>query len=352
MLLREILTAVKNKTLGGMKFFVTSRSSPEIVALCDSFPSDAVCRLQNVPIDEVEQDIRMYLQDKLPNLGNSELVKIERRAAGLFIYAATAVRYLTRRSSITASEQTKMLQVLLSKTYVPASAGKATFLIDELYRQILRDAFSELEGDLFISRLHILHTILCTAERASTSVVAALLPETDESTANAVLGDLHAVLYVQDGQVFWYHASFPDFIFDCNRANFTVSSENFSFWCDETVHHSLLTRSCFRIMQDGLKFNIGGIPSPFQFDSDHSSHLSAQIDRNITAALRYSSCHWIFHLPLSMETDTDYFCRSISDFLQLRVLFWIEAMNLLGFCKKCTLILRTAHEWLMVRIML
>ena len=58
-----------------------------------------------------------------------------------------------------------------------------------------------------------LHTFLCMAECTSTSIVAALVPDGDEDAAEVVLHDLHAVLYTQDGQVFLYHASFPDLIF-------------------------------------------------------------------------------------------------------------------------------------------
>ena len=196
-------------------------------------------------------------------------------------------------------------------------------------------------------RLRILYTFLCTAERTTASTVATLIPDCDDETAVAVLHDLHAVLYVQDDRVFWYHASFPDFIFTQARSNFCLGEDNFAFWCNEPAHHNLLGESCFRVMKSGLQFNIGNITSSFLFDSDHSVAVSAQVNQNISAVLRYSSCYWVHHLPSPKLIDIDNLCSCISDFLQIHVLFWIEAMNLLKLPNQCTQMLQHACEWLL-----
>jgi len=61
-----------------------------------------------------------------------------------------------------------MLVELLSNSSESALLD-ATVLIDELYRQIMRDKFSKYKGNVLLRRLRILHTFLCTAERTSTS---------------------------------------------------------------------------------------------------------------------------------------------------------------------------------------
>ena len=143
--LSDLLMAIKNYKLRGFKFLVTSRTDTDVVKLCESFASKAVCRLQDVSIDEAKSDTETYLKVKLPKVANSpELAELGCPAGGLFIYAATAVKYLTWRASITAWVETDMLNDILSKSYEPASACKATFLIDKLYRQIMCDAFSSL----------------------------------------------------------------------------------------------------------------------------------------------------------------------------------------------------------------
>ena len=193
---------------------MTSRSDPKVAALCESFASEAICRLQDVPIEEARSDIETYLKTELPELASSpELSELEQRAGGLFIYAATAVKYLTPIDSITVGEQTEMLKDFLAKSYESASSSDATLLVDELYRQIMCDAFSKLSGKYLARRLCTLYTFLCMAERTSNFLVAALVLDGDDDATRAVLRDFHAVLYTQDDQVFWYHASFPDFIF-------------------------------------------------------------------------------------------------------------------------------------------
>ena len=348
--LRNLLKAINKYDLRGFKFLVTSRSDPKVAALCESFASEAICRLQDVPIKEAKSDIKTYLKTQLPKLASSpEFAELGQRAGGLFIYAATAVKYLTPLDSITVGEQTKMLKDFLSKSYEPASLSDTTSLVDELYRQIMCDAFSRLSGEVLGRRLRTLYTFLCTAERTSASVVAALVLDGDDEAARAVLRDLHAVLYTQDDRVFWYHASFPDFIFNPARSNFCIDKKDFMFSCNEPAHHCLLGESCFRIMKSensGLRFNMGNIKSSFLFDRDNIA-LSEQVNQNISAVLRYSSCHWTHHLPLPQLINTDNLCCCILEFLQIRVLFWIEAMNLLGLSNQCTQMLQFASQWVL-----
>jgi hypothetical protein len=294
-----------------------------------------------VPIKEAELDIRTYLKAKLPNLSSTpELAELVRQADGLFIYAATAVKHLTPHS-ITVREQTKMLEKLVSKLHKPASANDATSLIDPLYQQIMVDAFSEFKDEFLACRLHILYTFLCTAERTSISIAAALVAEENDDVALAVAERLHAVLYIQGDRIFWYHASFPDFIFDPARSNFN----NFVFWCNESAHHNLLGQSCFRVMKSGLRFNMADIESSFPFDLDYSEALSEKVNNNISAVLRYATRHWTHHLPSPQLINTEDLCTCISDFLQIHALFWIEAMNLLDLRNQCTPMLQHACEW-------
>ena len=215
-------------------------------------------------------------------------------------------------------------------------------MLDKLYIQILLHVFGDLERDILLHRLHILYTFLCTAERSSTSIVTSLLPcdsdsdtETNPDTriADDVLRRLHAVLYIENNKILWYHKSFPDFLFDKARSK--------DFWCNEAEHHQRLTESCFRIMEAGLRFNIANIPSSFILDHDNST-LSDAVKQNIPPVLSYSCRNWDYHLSAVALTDSDALRGTLSEFLELRVLFWIEAMNLLGSRGLCDPMLQTA----------
>ena len=58
--LRDLLIVINEYDLRGLKFLVTSRSDPKVAALCKSFASEAVCRLQDVPIEEAKSDIETF----------------------------------------------------------------------------------------------------------------------------------------------------------------------------------------------------------------------------------------------------------------------------------------------------
>jgi hypothetical protein len=97
-------------------------------------------------------------------------------------------------------------------------------------------------------------------------------------------------------------------------------------------------------MKSGLKFNIANIPTSFILDSDNHG-LPRQVEQNIPPALSYSSRNWSHHLSNTTSTTPDSLVKTLADFLQLRALFWIEAMNLLEVRGTCDPMLRVASNW-------
>ena len=219
------------------------------------------------------------------------------------------------------------------------STGMTLTLLDTLYSQILDEAFRDFSPKEKgrDDRHSILHTFLCTAERTSASVVADLLFTSDYTdVAEKLLSDLHAVLYCKHGGVLAYHKSFLEFIFDQDRSG--------KFWCDKAMHHRLLADACFRCMKDGLHFNIANIPSSFVLDVDNTM-LADAVEENIPPVLKYSCRDWSYHVSAATSTILDGLHDTLSEFLELRALFWIEAMNLLRLCGLCDSMLRTVHDW-------
>ncbi|KAF8694677.1 hypothetical protein AX14_001956 [Amanita brunnescens Koide BX004] len=342
--LRDLLMTVNSDQFQGLKFLITSRPHPDLASLCATFSSNAVCRLYEVPTDTVKADIVTYLKHKLPNLRDEpELTKLAQEADGLFIYAATVVRYITLRPKMAKGEQIDLMRKLFGST--GAMSSTTASLVDELYRQILREAFSNLEDKPFRTRLRILHTFLCTEDRVSPSIAAALSSDTGtEEQASIVVEELHAVLYVKEGCVFWYHASFQDFIFTETRSKFNISGEVVNMSCDVAAHNTILTRHCFRIMMSSLRFNICNLPSSFLLDSEVPG-LVQLVRKNISDVLSYCCRYWSQYLARAASDDRDDLLRCIESFFPIHVLFWIEAMNLLGSSHECPSMLRQAHEW-------
>ena len=150
------------------------------------------------------------------------------------------------RRRMAESEQCKLLSRLHDQQSSSPSGAQQLLLVDKLYQQIMHDAFSDLDDIPFNFRLRILHTFLCTFECMPVSLTAALLSESDE-TAIAVLNELHAVFYLKDDQVLWYHASFPDFIFSQTGSTFKLKGHQISVSFSPAQHHALHTRCCSTI---------------------------------------------------------------------------------------------------------
>jgi hypothetical protein len=350
--LKELLGIVEHGALTGIKFLITSRPDPNIVDLCKSFPEDTVCRLHEVDTADVQQDIEKFLQEKLPNLkGSQELADLSQQSGGLFIYAATAVRFLRPpHTSLSASEEQSLLKELLDSWPTSADSGER-LLVDELYEQILGAAFRD--ARIYRQRLRILHSVLCAEDRITVPILSELTT-TDLGTVEKVVDSLHAVLYVssKDNCVYWYHSSFPDFVFNPTRAKFNFSlpsnsaAREIDVFCNQAACHALLARRCFSVMES-LRFNMCDLESSYTFDSDVPM-FNDRVQRNIGPTLRYASRHWARHLPWAAPADSDIddLVCCLNDFLHHRLLFWIEAMNLIGANFECDSLLKLAEDWL------
>jgi hypothetical protein len=346
--LGTLFDVLEKADLSGLKFFVTSRSDPTLVKRIASFPAKQVCRLEEVPLLESSADIKLYLEDNLAGCATDEQIdQLVSDAAGLFIHAATVVKYVSERE---VEEQKGLLRRLLSSSPGPSRRRTrgATAMLDQLYLQILETSLvvrqDRDDPDAFQDCLSILHTFLCTVERTSTAVVVAILnasiadpdAELDAGMAEGVLNRLHAVLYRQGGKVMSFHKSFSDFLFDKTRSQ--------RFFCDQEQHHQRLAEGCFAIMNEQLRLNIANIPSSFYLDCDNPS-LASSIEANILPPLRYASANWGDHLALASPEAKHDLARLLSSFLQLGILFWMEAMNLLGQRGRCQGILRSVQQW-------
>ncbi|KAF9547027.1 hypothetical protein CPC08DRAFT_715892 [Agrocybe pediades] len=325
-----------------VKIIIASRPEPIIVTKMQSpgFSSSTI-HLHDIEQLLVEADIGKYLEEALSSMSPppspSILDELARRSGKLFIYAATVARYVNPEA-IKLNLSERRLQAIMDITS-PTSGLLLYQEIDYLYTKILDGAFNpkEYEHKERENAALILRTVVCAMEPLSTQTLSVLLALKHEEVENT-LSRLRSVLHVQEGPtgvVSILHASFPDFMFD--------ESRSLHFHCNPGEFHMELSSFCFDVMGKELRFNICDLETSFLFDSDVPD-LQQKIERNISDALFYSCKHWGNHLVRSIFAEDIH--TKLVCFLETRLLFWMEVLNVTRHITTGPKLLRNALNWL------
>ncbi|KAF5354465.1 hypothetical protein D9758_012418 [Tetrapyrgos nigripes] len=322
--LEVLIPAIQKQELLGLKFLFTSR--PEYCMQRHLKIKGPISEGSNVDrmflhdVDEslVKADIIKYLnaQFKLSDLliSAEDIERLAKMSGKLFIFAATLVKFILDPDNTDLSEE-RLLEVLDLKQEPDKLQTQA---LDDLYTVVLENAFKNQTERGKKQSLKILHTVITVKEAIPHSVIADML-DVGITKVEGVISKLHSVLYVVDSDhsIYPLHASFSDYIMAKERTKEI-------FWCDEQMYHTMLSQACFRNMMEKLKFNIGEIPSSFVIDKDIPD---GQNLKNIDQTLRYSCNYWPHHFwGSNLEQDI---VKIWERFIEAKIIFWIEAMNLL-----------------------
>ncbi|QRV95206.1 WD repeat-containing protein [Ceratobasidium sp. AG-Ba] len=322
-----------------LRFFVSSRPDTNILDRMRLKQGDQVnteMRLHELGRTVVQADIRTYLNDALNprlNLSDEELGALVMKSGALFIYAATAVRYITGDNF---ARSTKRLKEVLGTS--GDSRGGSTKEIDKLYSAILEAAFDD--DALSVSDQHemrkIIHTVICAQEPLSVDIMAGLLELDSAESVGAALRPLFSVLNTSSGGVITtLHESFRDFLLNRSRSG--------DFFCDSGVHHAQLSLCCFRQISIPRPFNICGLESSYILDKNVVD-LKQRVDKKISGALFYACRYWGAHIGLAREGQG--LADQLLQFLSERLLLWIEILNLKESFADGIIVLHQLNRWL------
>ncbi|CAE6393613.1 unnamed protein product [Rhizoctonia solani] len=306
-----------------VKFFVTSRPEPAIrnsmmAGIAESNRSRSILYLHEIEKSLVQADIELYLKDELNHMLPVHCTNIEElaeQAGNLFIYAATAVRYIQAAGKAFSS---KRLATILDVTN---RSRKSLSGIDALYSAILTAAIhdNELEPEEQEIIRVVLWTAICAHEPVLVKTLAALSGFDETDLAISALQPLRSVLHVSEHNNFvtTLHASFPDFMFSQERSQ--------EFFCDRSSHDHFLARRCLEVMKAQLRFNICKLESSFNLD-DEIPDLKERITTYISQELFYACRFWVDHL--NQVPHSELLLEMVYEFLSQRLLFWMEVLNL------------------------
>jgi len=343
-----------------VKFFITGRPEPRIRSgfrLESLRPHTDVLKLHGVQPSSVDSDIRLFLKTRFTEIARGRsncslpsdwpdphyIHVLCRKAAGLFIYASTIVKFVSSQ----VHPPDERLDLLFSHRHDTSHEGKEG--IDPLYTQILEQAFCDeksLDHKFYSHFRSVVGTIVLIFHPLSINTLSDLLRNCGiPSRISSSLRILHSVLLVPDSiedpvQVF--HKSFPDFLTDSHRCT------NHQFFIDPFVHHKEIMLACLNVMKKRLKRNICKL-------DDHTV-LSKIEDLPILKAthigntLEYACQFWTNHLAkiLSNSDDGEDVQKAIEDFFTTGFLFWVEVLILTGNLEIGIHALHNIEQWYML----
>lgn len=346
--------------LANIKLFITSRPEPHIrlgFRLREMQPITQVMILHEIASTAVNKDIRLFLEKELTKIAaqrsdiavhqawpkQHELDALTEQAAGLFIFAATVVKFIGGGGN--PCQQLGRILVKADRSarddVYPSNSFHAD--VDALYSGILKDAFAVIGNDhLLKHRLRAILGLLVVAYNPlNSATIAEILGIEGSDLVKSSLRWLHSVIFVPEDHsspLRFHHKSFPDFLSDsmrCQSPDFHINLDN----C-----HFDIAECCLNVLRDRLQKNICGL-SRYDLNDDLDSETR---DRCIAESTKYSSRHWSDHLLADRKRDEHLhrIASSLRHFLTEQQLLWFEVLALTRDLGLAVSALENVKDWL------
>jgi len=255
-------------------------------------------------------------------LGTDDIAQLHAKCDGLFIYAATACRFLDDGDSELREQR---LDALLR------GEGSPQTRLDDIYRVVLCFPLqnrSEKEGAQLLFRIRqILGVIMMLFTPVAIPTLHHFLPEMKKDTLDLRLKQLHSVLDVPEDEsqpIELVHASFSDFLLDEKRSgNLAINT---------IEAHTRLFQQSLGIMERELRQDMCDLQLPAQLVSELSP---GKVNGHLSPQLRYACRYWGDHFDaidnLREGASTAWLQDDgiIHGFLKRQLLFWLEALSLI-----------------------
>ena len=338
----SVLTSTEAAFLpSNFRILLTSRPLSDITRALGNAQHVKVVSLDDVPAAFTERDIRLYVSNELgafEDIGNREIDEITRRADGLFEWARLACEFV-KPSTLgrTTEEQFNKL--------ITRASGEGATLLDSMYRSIL-DNLMEKAGETGLARFQslmrqILHT-LKPLPMDGLHVMRKCFPRKDDHFHIAIildfLGSLLSGVTDCTMPVRPLHASFYDFLTDQSRSG--------DYFVGKSDIQMDIAVASLRVLHGGLCFNICGLQSSYLLNSEVPD-LAERVETKIPPHLSYSCQFWAKHLQATKFDPV--LAEHVKDIVgNERILFWFEALSLLGVLGNAAATLLSAGRWLQV----
>ncbi|KAG8932224.1 hypothetical protein FRC01_000090 [Tulasnella sp. 417] len=315
--------------------------------------------LHDIEKKVVREDIELFLRHSLNQIAEEHgiqtpwpsgpaLSELTERAGILFIFAATAVKFI---QSGKRRDPARRLALLLESR--ASRRGPQHRDLDSLYTRVLECAMraNGEDGDEDDEQMRhdfriVLGAIVLLRDPLSSKSLDSLLSLND-GTTRSVLAHLHSVLVVPesaDSEIRMLHPSFHDFITSPERC------PDRSLRVDPEDNHARLAGHCLRILLEELKHdpcNTGNL----WLTNTEIPNLADRLQESISPQLRYACRHFVTHLSHA-TSDHKILADLVVQFSNLQLLAWIENLSLLGEVDNSISSLRGLQDWYKVSTIL
>jgi hypothetical protein len=337
----SLMSQLKDLKSVCLKFFTTSRPElPIRLGFGDIRGRYEDLTLQQIPEPIIEHDISMFIHDQLSRIRDEHnktvpryrklpadwpsQTKIEvlvKMAIPLFIFAATACRFINERRYGEGGPDERLAKVLEYQAWGQKDDLDATYL--PVLDQLLVGITDSAKDGVVKEFRDIVGSIIILASPLSTAALARLI-QVPKRVIDDRLDLLHSVLSIPselDTPVRLLHLSFRDFLLDPEKRKTNP------FWVDEKESNSKLATHCLQLMStdENLKKDICDLRMPGRLRTEVDQQT---IDECLPADVQYACLYWVYHLKESkgMIRDGD----SAHNFLERHFLHWLEALSLIG----------------------
>jgi hypothetical protein len=330
-----------------IRFFLTGR--PDVPSYLRH--DDLSSMMHRVILDEIDKftvskDIYLYIHHNLdgrtwkPKVAwkaqAQDVDAITHQADGLFIYAATAVRYIQQRSP--------KIDPVTSMKYLAPGLGND---LSHLYFQIINEAIPKPGTDAthqeqYKHSMEVLGTLFNLLEPLDLHALGDLLNMQKNEIEN-ILTPLSAVIGIPEddqGKVQLIHLSFREFMTG------KVQEQRPDLLCGTQQQQQRLASNLICIMNNELRFNICDLPTSYKRNKDISA-LQVRVKKHISHCLQYSCRYWVDHL-VATTFNSETVSRA-EDFLYQNFLFWLEVMSICGWVPDSLGALSRFMMWAKVR---
>ena len=344
-----------------VKFFITGRPEARVRSgfrLAALRPVTEVLKLHEVERQLVDNDIKLFFRTRLteivetrghPNVTEdwllpSDINTLCKKAAGLFIYASTAVKFVASQHH----QPKRRLALLVSLPQSTSREGDSG--INTLYTAILRQAYCDLGPDnqnpdnqeVYQHFRSVVGAVLLAFNPLSMKSLSSLLHNLDTPPdIFTALDPLHSLLLVPEiteDHVQIFHKSFADFLTDPKRCQDT------QFFVDPEAHHTEILCLCLQLMEQRLRRNICDLDCSLLHEVDDLSDCRKE---HIGEALEYACRFWTKHLVKSPSrgSDSEKIQGEIKKFFTTHLLHWIEVLTIMENLDTSVYSLNDIKQW-------